>query len=91
MNVAEQASNQPGVVGYICVDNAGLCLAAKGQANQAMSGVIHQIAKLASKLEKPDDKAPSGSGPVIRVDLEHYKILIQSQETVTTGLILPHD
>lgn len=91
LNVAEQASNQPGVIGYICVDNEGLCLDAKGQANQAMSGVIHQIAKLAAKIEKPDDKAPSGGGPVIRVDLERYKMLIQSQESVTTCLILAHD
>lgn len=91
LNVAEQASNQPGVAGYICVDNEGLCLAAKGQASQAMSGVIHQIAKLASKIEKPDEKALSGSGPVIRVDLERYKMLIQSQDSITTCLMLPHD
>lgn len=83
LGVAEDAVNQPGVTGYICIDENGLCIAAKGQASQTMSGIIKQFADLATKIE--DTNEP----PVIRVDMEQRKIVIQSRDSITTALISP--
>lgn len=82
--VSNYAVEQPGVTGYICVDNKGLCLATKGQVNQNMSGIIHQLTDLASKIEEPTKESP-----VIKVELDSYKILIHSHDSVTTALISP--
>lgn len=84
--VADYAVEQPGVNGYLCVDKNGLCVAVKGQACESMSGIIHQLAQLASKIDEPNSR---GEPPVIRVDLECYKILIQSREKFTTALFSP--
>lgn len=98
LQVAKHAVKQPGVTGYICVDEDGLCLAAEGQASQSMSGIVHQLAELASKIEEPTRLMGSSSksrathkneSPVVRVDFEHYKMLIQSKESITTALISP--
>lgn len=62
---------------------------AKGKVDQSMSGIIHQLAVLANKIEEPDrpEEPTSKSPPVIRVDTEKYKMIIQSRELVTTALI----
>lgn len=83
LEVADLAVEQPGVNGYLCVDNDGLCVAVKGQANEAMSGIVHQLAQLASKIDEPKNQKDV---PVIRVDLESYRILIQTREKFTTAL-----
>lgn len=66
---------------------------AKGQARQSMSGIIHQLADLAAKIEEPIQQNGSSTkkqdAPVIRVDLERYKILIHSHESITTALVTP--
>lgn len=95
-NVADYAVEQPGVTGYICVDKDGLCLAAKGQARQSMSGIINQLANLANKIEDPrktsntNNNTEEKESPVIRVDLQRYKMLIQSKDSITTALISNH-
>lgn len=64
---------------------------ARGQASQSMSGIINQLAELASKIE--ESSKPNGEtkdSPVIRVDLEGYKMLIQSRDSITTALISHH-
>lgn len=94
LEVADYALEQPGVSGYICVDSNGLCLAAKGQAQQSMSGIIHQLATLASKIEEPSQNGnvtASTNPPVIRVDLERHKLLIQSRDSITTAFISPQN
>lgn len=58
-----------------------------------MSGIIRQIVHLAAKIEEPTKQSNSNvksksSAPVIRVELDRRKILIQSREAVTTALIL---
>jgi len=111
----------PGVTGYICVDDEGLCLAgkprdlsdlpfstlvltlylphlndksnaARGQCSQSMSGIIHQIAHLANKIEAPSSSNDQSrrESPVIRIDLENYKLLIQSRDSITTAIASPH-
>lgn len=57
-----------------------------------MSGVINQIATLASKIEEPDRRSENKDAvesPVIRVDLEKSRMLIKSQDSITTALIFP--
>lgn len=101
LSVADYAVEQPGVTGYICVDKDGLCLAAKGQARHAMSGIINQLAELANKIEEPKKSNSMGlssknnepekkQNPVIRVELQRYKMLIQSKDSITTALISNH-
>lgn len=83
VEVADYAIKQPGVTGYLCIDSNGLCVAVKGQANEAMSGIVHQLAQLASKIDEPKSQKDV---PVIRVDLESYRILIQNRDKFTTAL-----
>lgn len=61
---------------------------AKGQVNQSISGVVHQLAELANKIEdhSQSEERPS---PVIRVDLERHKMIIHSRDSITTALISP--
>lgn len=56
-----------------------------------MSGIIHQLADLASKIEEHNSTGhdEGDKAPVIRVDLERYKIMIRSRESITTALISP--
>lgn len=58
-----------------------------------MSGVIYQLAELANKKDPWQQRNPESSTPdkkippVIKVDLDRYKMLIQSRESITTALI----
>lgn len=89
MKVADYAMDQPGVIGYICTDQEGLCVAAKGQVNQNLSGPIHQLAKLASRIEEISrpNKSDKTEPPVIRVDMQKFKFTMQSRDSITTAII----
>jgi len=79
-DIADEVPQHPKVVGYLCVDsNNGLCLAADGIANEKTSGVIANIAQLANKLEP-------GKSPVVYIESDKSKILIQSKDSVTTAI-----
>ena len=83
--VADQAMEQPGVTGYICVDDSGLCVTSRGQAKQSISGIVRELSRLVSKID--DNSITKKQNPVIRVDLDRYKLTIQAQEDLTVGLI----
>lgn len=65
---------------------------AKDRALEPMSGILHQLVDLAHKIEEPDQQNGTEiiekNSPVIRVDLDRHKILIESRESITTALIL---
>uniref|UniRef100_A0A6G1S4T3 Late endosomal/lysosomal adaptor and MAPK and MTOR activator 5 n=1 Tax=Aceria tosichella TaxID=561515 RepID=A0A6G1S4T3_9ACAR len=89
MKVVDFALDQPNVSGYICVNNDGLCIASGGDASESISGIIHQLANLAYKIEdhsQHDGSSNKKDPPVVRIDLERRKILIQSREGITTAL-----
>ena len=54
-----------------------------------MSGIIHHLTNLARKIDdhnQHSNNAAKNESPVLRVDLDRRKILIQSREDITTAL-----
>jgi len=79
--LAREAVQHPKISGFLCVDSNGLCLASEGTANEKSSGIIATIASLAAKLEPNATKSP-----VISIESEKTKILIQSKDSITTAI-----
>jgi len=79
--LAREAIRHPNIKGFMCIDSRGMCVCAEGSANEKSSGIIATIASLAAKLEPNATKSP-----VISIESEKTKILIQSKDSITTAI-----
>ena len=77
--VCETAMQSPGVLGVMCVDIQGLCLASQGDVPQA-SGAIAELAAQASALCE--------DGAVICITGAMRKVMVSRSEGVTTAIFM---
>jgi len=77
--VCETAMQSPGVLGVMCVDSHGLCLASQGDVPQA-SGAIAEIAAQASSLVE--------DGALICITSPTRKVMVSRSEGVTTAIFM---
>jgi len=82
--LAKEAVEHPKISGFLCTDSQGFCLAAEGVANEKSSGIIATIASLAAKLEPAS--GTTGKAPVICIESDGAKIVIQSKDQITTAI-----
>ena len=76
----EEAMQQPGVVGVMCVDSNGLCLRSMGEV-QPRSGSIAEIVRHAEILN-------SGESSTVSISAAHQKIMLCRSEGVTVAMFM---
>jgi len=80
VGVCETAMQSPGVLGVVCVDSNGLCLASQGEVPPATSGAIAELAAKASVLCE--------DGAVICITGASSKIMVSRADGVTTAIFM---
>lgn len=76
----EDAMQQPGVVGVVCVDAHGLCLRSLGEV-QEQTGSIAEIVRHAEILN-------GGDNAVVSISSAHRKVLLRRSEGVTLAIFM---
>ncbi|XP_046667336.1 ragulator complex protein LAMTOR5 homolog isoform X2 [Homalodisca vitripennis] len=68
------------VTGCLLADKHGLCLAVAGKARPDCTGIVTAIAKQVAKLE------PSSTPPIVLLEADNRKCLIQQSPTLTAAI-----
>ena len=77
---------EEGITAFQCCDSTGLCLKSNGKAvNSASVGYIHNLASRAQLL-KPSDSHDSVEQPLILIESDQHKIIIQRQGNTTVAV-----
>lgn len=77
----EETMNQQGVVGVICTDSQGLCLAAEGSASPHSAGVITALAQQASQLS-PEQS----TSPVVCLESDKGNVLVKTHNHINVAI-----
>eukprot|EP00795_Rhopilema_esculentum_P002342 gene2342-17979_t len=72
---------EPGVTGVLCIDNQGLPIAVKGNANKNSSGPIASLIQEASAIYPDDDP-----NPIVTLEGETGNLLIKKQEKISMAI-----
>ncbi|XP_053207102.1 ragulator complex protein LAMTOR5 homolog [Panonychus citri] len=78
IEVSKEVLSKPKVKGYMAIDEKGLCLHSEG-INENLSGIFSSIANSAKLLDSQDE-------PVIELETDKGKILIQGKGNIVTTI-----
>ena len=76
----EEIMSQPGVVGALLVDNAGLPISAKGTTKQDGAGIVTLLSKKSKQL---GHVIGQGEDPTIVIECDTGTLLIRPQKLAT--------
>ncbi|XP_044736367.1 uncharacterized protein LOC123298433 [Chrysoperla carnea] len=88
--VMDDILSHEGVTGCLFADQLGLCLGAKGNVSTAASGLIVVLAEIAGHLESNQSNSTNSRQPVISLESDNKKCLIQRNGNIT-GVIFKSD